>query len=287
MTSSTTVQQDTQPETQPARPAKAALRFWEIDALRGVAIITMIVYHLMWDLWYWGVLPNVVLWEGFWKYWQRFTCGTFLILVGVSMTIVYRRQRQKLGPDANLYPKFFWRGLKIFGLGMVITIVVTAAGVGYVDFGILHLIGFATMVSYPLLRYKWVNLGLWVLFSVAGKWLETVHWDGRWFIPQFGSWMGAPLWIDGRWLAPLGVTPTRYPAVDYFPIIPWLGVVLLGVFLGNLLYAENKRRFALPYWGNLFPFNALEFLGKHSLLIYMIHQPLLLLALYLLGIVQM
>ena len=283
MTSSTAVQQ----ETQPARPAQAALRFWEIDALRGVAIITMIVYHLMWDLWYWRVLPNVVLWEGFWKYWQRFTCGTFLILVGVSMTIVYRRQRQKLGPDANLYPKFFWRGLKIFGLGMVITIVVTAAGVGYVDFGILHLIGFATMVSYPLLRYKWVNLGLWVLFSVAGKWLETVHWDGRWFIPQFGNWMGAPLWIDGRWLAPLGITPTRYPAVDFFPIIPWLGVVLLGVFLGNVLYAENKRRFPLPYWGNLFPFNALEFLGKHSLLIYMIHQPLLLLALYLLGIVQM
>ena len=113
MTSTTTVQED----TIVSRSARRAGRFWEIDALRGVAIITMIVYHLMWDLWYWGVLPNVVLWEGFWKYWQRFTCGTFLILVGVSMTIVYRRERSRRGPNARIYPKFFWRGLKIFRAG--------------------------------------------------------------------------------------------------------------------------------------------------------------------------
>jgi hypothetical protein len=71
------------------------VRFWEIDAMRGVAIITMIVYHTMWDLWFWGVFPDVVLWEGFWKYWQRFTANTFLILVGVSLTLVYRRERRK------------------------------------------------------------------------------------------------------------------------------------------------------------------------------------------------
>lgn len=75
------------------RNAGKRLRYWEIDALRGVAIITMIVYHTMWDLWYSHVLPDVVLWEGFWKYWQRFTAGTFLILVGVSLTLVYRRER--------------------------------------------------------------------------------------------------------------------------------------------------------------------------------------------------
>lgn len=277
-TTTATVQKAAQP--------RARVRFWEIDALRGVAIITMIVYHLMWDLWYWGVLPNVVLWEGFWKYWQRFTCGAFLTLVGVSMTIVYRRERSKLGPKARLYPRFFWRGLKIFGLGMLITIAVTAAGVGYVDFGILHLIGLATMVSYPLLRFKWLNLGLWAVFSIVGKWLETMHWDGA-FNPYLGTLLGRPVFVDGRWLAPLGITPTSYPAVDYFPIFPWLGVVFLGIFLGNLLYAENRRNFSLPDWGAFFPFSALEFLGRRSLLIYMIHQPILLALLYFLGIVRM
>ena len=154
------------------------------------------------------------------------------------------------------------------------------------DFGILHLFGLATIVVYPLLRFKWLNLGLWVLFSIIGKWLETIHWDGA-FNPYLGTILGRPVFIDGRWLAPLGVTPTSYPAVDFFPIFPWLGVVFLGIFLGNMLYAANKRHFPLPDWGDIFPFNGLEFLGRHSLLIYVIHQPILLAMLYLLGVVRM
>ena len=274
--------------TNAAQPARRT-RFWEIDAWRGVAIITMIVYHLMWDLQQWGVLPDVMLTEGFWKYWQRFTAGSFLLLVGVSMTLVYRRERERRGPDANLYPKFFWRGLKIFGLGMIISTVLIVinvffvAGFGYIDFGILHLIGFATMVSYPLLPFKWLNLGLWVLFSAVGKWVETLHWDGAMWMTPFG----AEVWIDGRWLAPLGVTPIRYPAVDFFPIFPWLGVVFLGIFVGNWFYIGNRRRVELPDWGGFFPFTTLQFLGRHSLLIYMIHQPLLLALLFATGIVQM
>lgn len=137
------------------------------------------------------------------------------------------------------------------------------------------------------LHFKWLNLGLWVLFSLIGKLVETMHFDGRWFTLQLGGWMSAPNWIDGRLLVPLGITPTHYPAVDFFPIFPWLGVVLLGVFLGNLLYAGNVRRFPLPSWGHRFPFSGLEFLGRHSLLIYMIHQPILLAILWALGVVRL
>jgi uncharacterized membrane protein len=255
----------------PAAAAQAAKRragrFWEIDALRGVAIITMIVYHTMWDLWYWGVFPNVVLWQGFWFYWQRFTCGTFLTLVGVSLTISNRRMRARAKPGERIYPHFFWRGLRIFGLGMIITVAVLVAGVGYVDFGILHLIGISIILAYPFLRFKWLNLALWIVFSLIGEVVEWIH-------------------VDTRWLTAFGITPQPYPAVDFFPLFPWFGVVLLGVFLGNVLYADNKRRFPLPAWGDFFPFNALEFLGRHSLVIYMIHQPIILLVLYLLGIVK-
>ncbi len=254
--------------------------------MRGVAIITMIVYHTMWDLWFWGVFPNVVLWEGFWKYWQRFTAGTFLILVGVSLTLVYRRERARRGPDARLFPKYLLRGLKIFGLGMIITLVVALAGVGYVDFGILHLIGLSTILAYPFLRFKWLNLALWGVLSTVGKWLEQFHFDGRWVSIPLGSTLFI-FFLDGRWLAPLGVTPTRYPAVDYFPLIPWFGVVLLGVWLGNWFYADNRRLVPLPDWGDVLPIRGLRFLGRHSLLIYMIHQPLILLVLALLGIVKM
>jgi uncharacterized membrane protein len=271
----------------PTRKAIAqGVRFWEIDAMRGVAIITMIVYHTMWDLWFWGVFPDVVLWEGFWKYWQRFTANTFLILVGVSLTLVYRRACAQRGSKARIFPKFLLRGLKIFGLGMIITLVVTLSGVGYVDFGILHLIGASTILAYPFLRFKWLNLALWAFFSAAGKWLEQFHFDGRWVSIPLGASMFV-FFLDGRWLAPFGVTPTHYPAVDYFPLIPWFGVVLLGVWFGNWFYADNRRLIALPDWGDVLPVRGLRFLGRHSLLIYMIHQPLILLVLALLGIVKM
>ncbi|MEI2736218.1 MAG: heparan-alpha-glucosaminide N-acetyltransferase domain-containing protein [Rhodoblastus sp.] len=92
-------------------------------------------------------------------------------------------------------------------------------------------------------------------------------------------------WTGAGW-RPLAL-PTRYPAVDYFPLIPWFGVVLLGVWFGNWFYANNRRLISLPDWGNLAPIRGLRWLGRHSLPIYLVHQPLILLVLMLLGIVSL
>ena len=193
---------------------RRAGRFWEIDALRGVAIFTMIVYHTMWDLWYWGVFPNVVLVAGLLVLLAALHLRHLPDLVGVSLTISYRRMRARATPGERLFPHFFWRGLRIFGLGMIITVAVLFAGVGYVDFGILHLIGISIILAYPLLRFKWLNLGLWIVFSLVGKGVEWIH-------------------VDTRWLTPIGITPQPYPAVDFFPLFPWFGVVLLGRLPGE------------------------------------------------------
>ena len=85
----------------------------------------MVIFHFMWDLWAFGILPNVVLYAGFWKYFQRTTASLFIVLVGVSLTISYQRALAARGPH-GLYWKFFRRGLMIFGLGMVITLVLWA-----------------------------------------------------------------------------------------------------------------------------------------------------------------
>ena len=247
-------------------PRQAIQRFWEVDSLRGVAIVMMVIFHLMWDLWYFRVLPDVVLWAGFWKYFQRTTAILFILLVGVSLTISYQRSVAKRGVD-GLYLKFLVRGLRIFGLGMVITVVTAALRIGYVHFGVLHLIGFSIAVAYPFLRYRRLNLALWAAFVVAGYFVRYQY-------------------VDTLWLVWLGLTPRLYAPNDFFPLIPWFGVVLLGVFLGNTFYPQGKRTFFLPDFSAWLPFRFLEFLGRHSLLIYMVHQPALFALLALFGIID-
>jgi uncharacterized membrane protein len=250
-----------------ARSGNMQARLWEIDSARGVAIIMMTIFHLMWDLWFFRILPDVVLYAGFWKYFQRTTAILFLLMVGVSLTISYRRAKRRAGQDARLWPKFFWRGLRIFGWGLVITLVVWAAGVGYVHFGILHLIGLSIILAYPLLPYRWVNLASWAALFLIGGWLQNVR-------------------VAFPWLVWLGLQPPNYAPNDYFPLVPWFGVVILGVVLGNSLYHEDRRRFPLPDWSGAPLIRLLQFLGRHSLTIYLIHQPLLLAILYALGLVR-
>lgn len=247
-------------------PRQTTQRFWEVDTLRGVAIVMMIIFHLMWDLWFFRVLPDVILWAGFWKYFQRTTAILFIVLVGVSLTISYNRAIEKRDGQ-GLYLKFLIRGLRIFALGMVVTIVTALLRIGYVDFGVLHLIGFSIAVAYPFIRYRWVNLALWAAFFVAGHIIQQVH-------------------VDTRWLVWLGLTPQFYGPNDFFPVIPWFGVVLLGIFLGNTLFPQGRRAFFLPDVSHWLPVRFLEYLGRHSLLIYLVHQPALFAILALFGVID-
>lgn len=244
----------------------ASSRYWEIDALRGVAIVMMVIFHLLWDFWFFRIMPDIILYAGFWKYFQRTTAITFLILVGVSLTVSYRRSKEKSDGIKPPWHKFFWRGLRVFGIGMGFTIFGWISGFGYVHIGILHLIGLAIILSFPLLEYRWLNLILWVVFVIAGGIVQGVQ-------------------LDHNWLVWLGLHSVGYSPLDYFPLFPWLGVVLLGVFLGNTFYGEHGRLILLPDWGDLLPVRALRFLGRHSLVIYVIHQPLMIAILYLLGYV--
>jgi uncharacterized membrane protein len=248
--------------------ARAQARFWEIDALRGVAIIMMVTYHLMWDLWYYRLLPDVVLYAGFWKYFQRTTANLFLILVGVSLAVVTMRRMVNSRATRPPFRPYLRRGLWVFGWGIVISLVVWAAGVGYVHFGVLHLIGFSTIAAYPLLRRRWLNLALWAIFFAAGYFLLEVR-------------------VDFPWLLWLGFTPYNYYPNDYFPVIPYFGVVLLGIFLGNSLYRPTARVFPLPAIGHWLPLRGLQWLGRHALVIYVIHQPLLFALLVALGLIRL
>lgn len=230
-------------------------RFWEVDALRGIAIVMMVLYHLMYDLFFFRI-TDAIFANRFWFYFQRTDASLFIGLVGLSLTLSYARLKQR--GKAVSYWKYFRRGLRIFGWGLVITLV-TWLALGprlAIRFGILHFIGVSIMLAYPFLRFRWPNLLLGVLFIGVGKYLQTQTFD----LP---------------WLVWLGFEPPNHYYLDYFPLIKWFGVVLFGIFAGNLLYRENGRIIRLPDLSDYLPVRVLQSLGQHSLAIYLIHQPIL------------
>ena len=235
----------------------AALRYQEIDMLRGIAILMMILFHTLLDLNFFMIFP-VEISGGFWRYFAFATASLFLLIVGISLTLSRTRAKRVISGHA-LVQKFVYRGTGIFLLGLLVT-----AGTwlyvreGFIVFGILHLIGVSIVISPLFFRFKKLNAVLGLLFIAVGIFFSTIT---------------GPIW-----LLPLGIHPAWFYSLDYEPLFPWFGVVLIGMGLGEYLYPENVRRFALPQIPSVF-MQPLAFLGRHSLMIYLVHQPVIILLL--------
>jgi uncharacterized membrane protein len=245
-------------------PQPAYRRFWEVDLVRGIAVVLMIFYHFVFDLRYFGALSGTML-VGPWQFFARSIGSTFIFLLGVSLTLRHNRLKPKLD-EGQILRKYLLRGAKLIGWGMVITVVTYfLVGRGYVVFGILHLLGLSTILAYPFLRSRWASLVAGILVIGLGFYVRSVI--------SLSPWL---LWLGVRQLG-------RY-MVDYYPLIPWLGVALLGVFAGHSLYPGGSPRFTLPNLSQTAPIRGLAFLGRHSLVIYLVHQPIMLGILILVGI---
>ncbi|NIO44751.1 MAG: DUF1624 domain-containing protein [Candidatus Aenigmarchaeota archaeon] len=233
-------------------------RFWEIDLLRGIAIIKMVIFNWSFALFYLGIY---FFEEG--MAFPGLAAAVFIFLVGLSLTISY--SRVKKWERRKLYKKYFSRGLKIFGYGILITVItfLTFPEV-FVIFGILHFIGISIILGQFFLKFEKLNLFLGILIIVLGFYLKNFIFDFPWL-----------LW--------LGFTPTYFYTFDYFPIFPWFGITLLGIYFGNLLYKNGKRRFKIKNISNLSLVKFLTYLGRKSLIIYLVHQPVLVLFLLILG----
>jgi uncharacterized membrane protein len=237
----------------------SATRLWELDLLRGVAILGMVVYHLAWDLAFLTDAPLDVMAGGWWLL-ARTTATLFLLLVGLSSALRYDRLVRAGWTERAIFRRFLRRGLQIFGWGMVITgvtwLVVPAA---YVRFGILHLIGTTTVLAYPFVRLTSRRL----LFLATLLVLASGP-----LVREARPSSAGLLW--------LGLVPAGFTSVDHFPLLPWFGVPLLGILIARLAYAGAQRGWALADCSAWLPVRALRWLGQHSLIIYLIHQPLLL-----------
>ncbi|MDI9624583.1 MAG: heparan-alpha-glucosaminide N-acetyltransferase [Methanothermobacter sp.] len=239
-------------------------RFWEVDLLRGIAVLMMITFHLFFDLNYLGIasfnIQGGLLW-----FFGRLTASIFIFLVGASLKLSYMRtvlSRYK----GLLILKYVKRGLRILSYGFIITFVTwLLIGNGYIIFGVLHFIGVAIILSYPLLRYEKLNIPLAILFIIMGLFLLNQR-------------------FDINYLFWLGVIPKDFYTLDYFPILPWMGVVSIGIYTAGKLYNDYKRRFPLRDFSSYKIIGFLAFIGRHSLFIYFIHQPIIMIILFMIKI---
>ena len=168
----------------------------------------------------------------------------------------------------SLYEKYLARGLRILAYGMILTGVFLILHMGVVAFGILHLIGVSIILAYPFLKLRWTNLMLGILIFAFGQYI-----------------LAQDLVSEDFWLLPFGVVPEGVIMPDYRPLLPWFGVVLIGLCFGNVVYADDRRPSSLPNKAPLFARPLLP-LGRNSLLIYLIHQPIVIALLALSGIIS-
>ncbi|HXW99162.1 MAG TPA: heparan-alpha-glucosaminide N-acetyltransferase [Methanomicrobiales archaeon] len=250
--------------TSPARSSWRAAtvsgeRFWEIDALRGTAVVMMVIFHTVFAMSFLGVRDIDVV-EGSWRAFALATATLFILIAGVSIAVSSARAGPALGPW-RLAVKNLRRGAGIFLVGMGITAVTWIfVRDQFVIFGVLHCIGVSVALSPLFLRFGSRNLIPGAAILLLGPFVAMVN---------------GPLPL--LWL---GIHPADFASLDYVPLVPWLGVFLLGMGLGATVYPEGKRAFPVrPGAGENLLARPIEFLGRHSLPIYLVHIPVILLIL--------
>ena len=236
-----------------------------LDTVRGVCILSMVAYHGMYDLvdifglpsaWYTG-LPGYI--------WQQSICWTFILLSGMCWQLSRRHVK---------------RGLLLVGCGAAITLITWLVMPSQrILYGVLNLLGLSALLLIPLDKVfrkipAWAGLlGALLLFALTKNVSRgSLGFEGL-VLCQLPRWLYAT-----DLLAVVGFPSPSFWSTDYFPLLPWFFLFCAGYFLWSLL-DKSPRAKALLRPG----LRPLSFLGRHSLVIYLIHQPALMAVFTVLG----
>jgi uncharacterized membrane protein len=229
----------------PAQSAAPAARIGGLDALRGLAIVAMIAYHFCFDLRYFGITHWDFEHDLRWLTARTLILSSFLLIAGISAVL------------ANRQPSPFTHWLRHAGIIAGAALLVSAGSWlmfprSFIWFGVLHAIALSLLLARPLLRRP--ALAAVVGFVVIAAGVAFAN-------PAF----------DNRLLGWIGFMTAKPVTEDYVPLFPWLGVLLLGVAAGHVLVLARFAALAPLATGPA----ALRFLGRHSLVVYLVHQPLM------------
>lgn len=239
--------------TAPPRPRLLAL-----DALRGLALIAMATYHFSWDLEFFGYLAPGTSTQGLLRVYARMIASSFLFLAGFSLVLAQYPQ---------LRLKAFLRRLAVI-LAAALAISVATYWFtpdSWIFFGILHAIAVSSLIGLIFLRLP-------PLVTLAAAGIAFV-------LPDLLRSSGFDAW----YFWPLGLSESLPRSNDYVPLFPWIGALLSGIAVARLFVDRDglgaiDRLPAGPRW--------LRWGGRHSLTVYLLHQPVLIAGLYLFSLVM-
>jgi len=244
----------------------AGKRAFELDFLRGFSVLLMIVHHTVFDLRFMFGVPGLDFEESFWMddVLRPLFLMVFLGVSGISTSFSRNNARRglRLLPVALAFTFATWILSRFF---------LPAYGVIY--FNVLHVISLTTMF-YALLvrgetdasREKYnariiIASALIIFFGLT--------------LPRVPELQG----LRSFWLLPFGFLPAGIAVMDYMPLLPWSGIYLLGTLIGRGLYRDRQTRFPQVGRGTLNALSPVLFLGRHALIVYLVHQPVVYLVL--------
>jgi len=236
-------------------PKQNRQRIILIDLLRGLAIALMFIYHFCFDLNYFGYVSFRFNSDPFWLHFRALIVSLFLGVVGFSLYLAHQGR----------WNRQTW--LKRFGLLVLASLAVSVSSYlmypeSFIFFGILHFIALASLLGLLFLRLGYLNLVIGPIILLIGN-----HYSHAFFNQPAWQWFGLM---------------THGPSTeDYVPLFPWFGMVLIG--LGLAFWTKNNQTLSrVLHWQNQHALvTTLTFAGRHSLLIYLLHQPVFLGLLYL------
>ena len=240
-------------------------RYWEIDAIRGACLVFMVLFHAIFVLSVFNII-SVEVWEDFFcrdiipgiKF-QYIHLGTslFVLICGFSLVLRLRRMAGKSKKEYNI--AVIKRGIQVFLFGVLVALIASIIiyfffpDNRFMLFNILMMMGSCMIIALPFVGLKkWAFIPGIIIIALG----------------LFFSTLQGPLW-----LLPFGILPGDYMPRDYFPILPWLGIMLLGYALGSVLYPNGIRKFTVPKPNKFFSFFVK--LGNYPLQIYILHIPAL------------
>lgn len=228
-----------------------------VDALRGLAMVWMTIFHFCFDLNYFGLWTQNFRVDPFWTVQRTLIVSLFLFCAGLGQAIAWHQGQS--------WVRFIRRWVQIVGCALLVSAGSFAMfPQTYIYFGVLH--GMAAMLVIARLTTSW-GRWLWFMGLIALALPPLAH-----YLLSNGGDHLAP-WFNGQQLNWIGLVSRKPLTEDYVPVLPWLGVLWWGLAAGQWLIVHRSKwlHMSLPVAGT-----ALASLGRWSLSYYMVHQPAML-----------